>query len=92
MRSVPTTVPEVDEWDVLAVPDLWERARLAGELAKQFQAAAAAMLCIRRDAACALVRSGERQSRVARHLSLSPTRINQWVGPVQDARAAAAVA
>lgn len=93
MRSVPTTPnTAADEVDLLAVADLWERARLAGELAKQLQASVATALGVRREAVRALVLGGEPQSRVARHLGVSPTRVNQIIGTIQDPRAAEAVA
>lgn len=93
MRSVPTTpTPAVSEVDLLAVTDLWERARLAGELAKQLQAGVAAALGVRREAVRALVLGGEPQRHVARHLGMSPTRVNQIIGAVQDPRTTGAVA
>lgn len=93
MRSVPTTpATAVSEADLLAVADLWERARLAGELAAELQARAAAVLGVRRDAVHVLVQRGEKQSRIARYLGMSPTRVNQLVTSLRTTPAAEAVA
>lgn len=76
--SAPTTAT-VDEVTLLAVADLWERARLADQLATQLQVRAAAALRVRRDAVRALHRLGVKQCVIAHRLSMTPTRINQLI-------------
>ena len=75
-----TTPLAPDEAALRAVSDPWERARLASERAAQLQDRAAELFILRRDAVRELVlRRGEKQSRVARFLGMSPARINQLV-------------
>jgi len=70
----------LDEAALRAVSDPWERARLASDLAAQLQARSAELFDVRRDAVRELVlRRGEKQSRVARYLGMSPARVNQLV-------------
>jgi hypothetical protein len=75
-----TKMLTLDEAALRAVSDPWERARLASDLAAQLRARSAELFDVRRDAVRELVRRGEKQSRVARYLGMSPARVNQLIG------------
>ena len=93
MTSLPTfPLMDADEVALLAVTDLWERARLADEIASRLQKRAGFVLRVRREAVRQLVRRGVKQSIVASHLRMSPTRVNQLVKGSEISESTEAVA
>lgn len=70
----------LDEAALLSITDLWNRSKLADDLATHLVHLAAIAQRIRTQAVRELVRRGAKQAEVARHLGKSPQRVNQLVG------------